>query len=588
MYKNIKTILLCLLALFHLPAAHAAHCDENGGLKFLGASAGGGHSVWLSSTSAGAFKLESAAGGVTVDSWDKNKRGLRLSLSPFVSNGNGGTHKLYTNSNCLLDTQNQKGGFVFSPNLIPPGVTRPRPPPTDPFQPITPSRPTIPNMPGGVTPPIGVLPVEPLTPGMPGGVTPPIATIPTQPLTPGIPGGVTPPIAIIPAQPLTPGIPGGVTPPIATIPTQPLTPGIPGGMTPPIAIIPAQPLTPGMPGGVTPPIATLPGTTDPGEKRGVERSGSVINSRYAAPLSCPAGRVPTVNASGQTSDCLAPVESDIPLTQGRELLVASEWNVWADTNASHLSDQRHNMNTHGNTTSLSMGIDRLVTPDLVIGAQASLTRSNSNSFDGDMQADTNGFLIGPYLSYRVSPNWYVYGALLVGQQTIDQEILSLSGTLRTNQYSLNLQSEGQYAWEKAFLRPKVQMSYTYTSGDSYRLSGNVLSAPISLRMRSEGFGYGVIQPSLEINQTFDMGNNTLVTPYAEAGVFYEFDRPNSGQILTGNLHYTDASPWGGILRAGARSQINRSTILKLEVAYQSIGVNDLSVWGGQLFLSHSF
>ena len=151
-------------------AAHAKQCDANGGVRFLGTGASGGQSVWISGTSAGAFRLEAAQGNQTVDTWSKNRRGLHVSLSPVVSSGNGGTHKLYSSDDCLLDTQNQKNGFVFPPNIIPPGISRP---------PL--NRPLTPTVPGGVKPPIGALPTAPITPTVPGGVTPPIGTLPVSP-----------------------------------------------------------------------------------------------------------------------------------------------------------------------------------------------------------------------------------------------------------------------------------------------------------------------------------------------------------------------------------------------------------------------
>ncbi|WP_272950647.1 autotransporter outer membrane beta-barrel domain-containing protein [Sinorhizobium meliloti] len=93
--------------------AFAANCNSRGGLAYLGNTQGATRSVWLSGTSAGSFSLEAAQGNQTVDTWNKSKRGLHLSLSPVVSSGNGGTHKLYDTSAgkpCLLDTQNQKRG----------------------------------------------------------------------------------------------------------------------------------------------------------------------------------------------------------------------------------------------------------------------------------------------------------------------------------------------------------------------------------------------------------------------------------------------------------------------------------------------
>jgi hypothetical protein len=77
-------------------------------------------------------------------------------------------------------------------------------------------------------------------------------------------------------------------------------------------------------------------------------------------------------------------------------------------------------------------------------------------------------------------------------------------------------------------------------------------------------------------------------PYVEAGVFYQYSRPQGGQILTNNLNYVDSSLWGGIARVGTRALIDKATMAKLEFSYQSIGIANLNIWGLQLFLSNSF
>ncbi len=178
------TLTVVALMLSGLPVtAFAGNCDATGKLKFLGATADSAHSVWLSATSAGAFKLDAAQGNQTVDSWNRGRRGLRVSISPVVSNGNGGTHKLYEdggNKDCLLDTQNQQGGIIFPP-------TRPQRPPI----PLTPQVPSKP--PEGVTPPVAVVP------SLPGGVTPPIGTLPPTGVTPSLHGGIVPPCAAFPS-----------------------------------------------------------------------------------------------------------------------------------------------------------------------------------------------------------------------------------------------------------------------------------------------------------------------------------------------------------------------------------------------------
>lgn len=121
---------LVLFIKFSICFATPPNNGLQGRLIFLGVNHNSTTSIWLSLTSAaGSFKLE-GPGNQLIDEWSKTRRGLRLSLSPIVSNGNGGTHHLINAANNKkLDSQNQQGGMVF--------------PPFPPWQPGFPSHPII-------------------------------------------------------------------------------------------------------------------------------------------------------------------------------------------------------------------------------------------------------------------------------------------------------------------------------------------------------------------------------------------------------------------------------------------------------------
>ena len=238
--------------------AVAKNCNTAGNLAYLGVLAGQTKSVWLSATSPGAFDLVSAQGNTTVDSWSRAKRGLHVSLSPNVSNGNGGTHKLYDSSGCLLDTQNQKGGITFPPNInFPPTLPPSWRPPTG----ITP------GLPIGVMPPIGTLPpLTGITPEVPVAVRPPIGTLPPSTgITPEVPVAVRPPIGTLPPPTgVTPEVPVAVRPPIGTLPPPTgITPEVPVAVRPPIGTLPPPTdVTPELPDAAKSRIAALPATSE--------------------------------------------------------------------------------------------------------------------------------------------------------------------------------------------------------------------------------------------------------------------------------------------------------------------------------------
>lgn len=340
-----------------------------------------------------------------------------------------------------------------------------------------------------------------------------------------------------------------------------------------------------------PPIGALPPPGEPANPptASTTNQAPVLASKVSASNNCPAGRLPVTNTAGQVLGCALPEYfNEVPLTEGRELIQAQAWNVWANSNNLSISDQRNNTDVRGNTYSISMGIDRLINNDFVAGMQVSGVRTLSNAFQGALNSNSSSYLIGPYASFRLSRAWSVYGAFGIGQQITTTQILSLNGTSKAMQYNFALQAEGQYAiTEDVAVRPKIQVSETQVNGSNYALNGVIANTAVSLNMTNDAYKFGIIQPSLELNKLIPYGSSYIM-PYVEAGAFYQYARPQGGQILTSNLTYVDTSPWGGIARVGIRAPVSKATMAKLEFSYQSIGMSNVNIWGLQAFLSHSF
>jgi outer membrane autotransporter protein len=235
-----------------------------------------------------------------------------------------------------------------------------------------------------------------------------------------------------------------------------------------------------------------------------------------------------------------------------------------------------------------MGADRRVANDLVAGLQFSLETASSKGFQGVMTSDSSGFMISPYMAYQVSPEWSLYGALGIGQSNIDNRIFSLSGSYDVLRYSATLNAQGQYPLGSAFVRPKFTLSYLHNNADAYNLGGSILGTPITLRMPKNSYNFGTLESSVEINRVYRLDDGSALMPYAEVGITYDFERPDSGRYLDGDLTYRDSSPWVGMTRLGIRSLVARTTLVEFAASYLSLGTNDLAVWDLRLFITNSF
>ncbi len=328
----------CAIAGVLILAAGSAHAQNSGrgqkcadgGLVFLGKTSDSAKSVWLSRTGIGSFALSASNAGV-VDTWSRERRGLHVSMSPEVSNGNGLPHSLIdTIEDCEIAKVNQKGGITF-----PPGIKLP------------PKLPPVLRSPGG-RPPTGLMPTLPTAP--PTGVMPTLPTAPPTGVMPTLP--TAPPAAVMPTMPTAP--PTGVMPTLPTAPPTGVTPTLP--TAPPTGVMPTLPTAP--PTGVMPTLPTQPSAVTP----------------------------PVVVIPG-----VVPNDLEGPYTRGREFVVAPAWNFWVDGRATDISDERYGLDLNSEASQITMGADHQFGDDLVFGLMTTLEKNQSDGFNRGFAANSKGW-----------------------------------------------------------------------------------------------------------------------------------------------------------------------------------------------------
>ncbi|RJG08807.1 hypothetical protein D3879_23370 [Pseudomonas cavernicola] len=82
--------------------------------------------------------------------------------------------------------------------------------------------------------------------------------------------------------------------------------------------------------------------------------------------------------------------------------------------------------------------------------------------------------------------------------------------------------------------------------------------------------------------------NLPARTYAEVGLSNEFERPNDGRMITGDLSLEKTSPWSGSLRTGVQALVAPDVFIDTSLGYLSFGQNGLDVWEGRVLLSIAF
>ena len=363
-----------------------------------------------------------------------------------------------------------------------------------------------------------------------------------------IPPGVkpVPPIAVLPPEFAKP------VPPIAVLPPDG------GAVVPPIAVLPPDG------GAVVPPIAVLPPEIPTGL---LADNITTAQEKVVLPhLPCEMD----TNASSR-ADCY---RKTVPLTQGREFDTVNLWNFWVNANYTHTKDERHLFQTTSDSRSLSIGGDKLMNSDTTAGLQLIFNRGDNSSFGGEMQIDTSSYIVSPYMTYRFHPQWLAYASLGIGQQSLDEQILTLDGHSKATLFSANFEIQGYYPQSNdIILRPKIQTSYTYQGSDDYQLSGTLVNQFVTINTHNDSLNYGIVQGSMELSRVFYI-NSSPILPYIEGGIFRQYDDQDV--------------QWGGLVRAGIRQAINKRWMTSMDMGYESIGIHDLDVFNIQMLVSYAF
>jgi outer membrane autotransporter protein len=278
----------------------------------------------------------------------------------------------------------------------------------------------------------------------------------------------------------------------------------------------------------------------------------------------------------------------VPLTPGRDIGFETRWNAWSELTGVNLSDRRYGLDTRNRSYTMTGGLDRQLTPDVVAGLSLGVQNSSGSGFRELMRSSTDGFTVGPYVAVRLSEHWAIDASFNYSQTKSDAQIVVLSGATTLSAYNGQFSVHGQYTFVDWFLRPKVTVTYTRNVSGERDMHGTLLGLPISFTLPASQSNYGLIEGYQEISRLFDLSNGYYAIPYTELGVHYAFERPNAGQILTGDLANVIPTAWSGSLRQGVRVQLPNAALFEASVGYLSLGAPGLAIWEGKVRFSLGF
>lgn len=224
---------------------------------------------------------------------------------------------------------------------------------------------------------------------------------------------------------------------------------------------------------------------------------------------------------------------------------------------------------------LHAGMDYLVTSNLLLGFGAQMDWADYDSTSSNANAEGFGFLIGPYMTSKLSDQLYLDARLGWGQSYSDVSPLgTYKDEVTTNRILASFAVIGDFDWHAIKITPQVRLSYFRDESNAYVDSkGNSIEA--------NHLETGILEFGPAFAKSFHFANGLTLTPKLSADGVWTFAENRSG------TENTSSSGTGIRARLGAGLNIRTDDNLTVMFngIYDGIGQSDYEAYSGTIRLS---
>jgi Autotransporter beta-domain len=252
-----------------------------------------------------------------------------------------------------------------------------------------------------------------------------------------------------------------------------------------------------------------------------------------------------------------------------------KWNIWVESRLFGVVDSVAQQQTLGVTA--LVGADTKVLPWLTAGLSVGYENFDTKTVTTNLHTISNGVGLQPYLTAKLDPNFYLtafggftrldYNTALapgIAGQFVAWRLLggaNLTGVWHDGDWRFQPDATIYYGGEN-------QQGYTTNVGSTV--------APITIP-------FGRISAGPEIGYAFrDSAKSMVIEPFIKAHVNFDYITNNVAIFNGATFASGNRGQWSASLGAGAVLNTARGFFARLEASNESVGMNGLSVWVGQI------
>ena len=255
------------------------------------------------------------------------------------------------------------------------------------------------------------------------------------------------------------------------------------------------------------------------------------------------------------------------------------FDVWAEAHYMSFRSRLGSVDNDGHFGILYVGVDRLVTPSILLDALVQFDWMDETSATAGSSVNGHGAMAGPYVSVQLSPNMFFDARAAWGLSANDVDPFGLyTDNFSTSRWLAHAKLTGNWHWQDFRLTPSVAIDYIQERQRDYTDSLGVAIPGQTVSLGRVSFGP-------EIARRYIGADGTTYEPLAALIGQWDFDRPDvasfNGLPVSANAFHAQA-------QAGILVRQPAGLSLRIVATYDGIGASDFNAYGGQVWLNVPF
>lgn len=248
------------------------------------------------------------------------------------------------------------------------------------------------------------------------------------------------------------------------------------------------------------------------------------------------------------------------------------WDLWIKGVVTDFDADDANAARKGDAFVLLAGVDYLLRDDLLVGVLVGYDTSDQKISALDSEFDTEGFVVGPYASVRLTEELTFYARAAVGLADHDIRVGTTTGEFDSERLLLMANLKGTY-WDlhPVRLTPNVMVQYVVEDHEAFTDSAGT-------RIDSQTVELGRLEIGGEVGYRMELDNGVIVDPYVSLHGLYDFQ--TEGRVAVSQTVSTKQGTLRARVGGGVTVNFGNGAHAQVGIAYDGIGEDDYEAISG--------